>query len=147
MQIIKKNMAVDVASVGANIPAPDLNGPQVVDGISVTDKYAQERSKRTTGKGMAQYLDLRSSKTHLNEDPWVEVNTPIPQVIADGGHAKILIVGAGYGGILFAVNLIKAGYKADDLLFVDTAGGFGGTWYWNSESMLDESTSTQKTTC
>lgn len=123
-------MTANVAKAG-NVPAPDLNGPQEPS-ISVTDKYAQERSKRTTGKGMAQYLDLRSDKTHLNQDPWIEPNTPVSQVVADGGHCKILIVGTGYGGILFAVYLIKSGFKAEDLLFVDPAGGFGGNWYWNS---------------
>lgn len=122
-------MAVTVESVHANVPAPDANGPQVVNGVSVADKYAAERSKRTTGKGMAQYLDLRAKKTHLNEDPWVEANTPVSQVVKDGGHVRILIVGTGYGGILYAVNLIKAGFKPEDLLFVDPAGGFGGTWY------------------
>lgn len=55
-------MAVDEAGIGAVVPAPDLNGPQKAKGMSVTDKYAQERSKRSTGKGMAQYLDLRSTR-------------------------------------------------------------------------------------
>jgi len=28
-------------------------------------------------------------------------------------------------------NLIKAGFSANDIVIVDPAGGFGGTWYWN----------------
>lgn len=51
--------------------------------------------------------------------------------MSDGGHCKVLIIGAGFGGILFAVKLIQAGYSVDDLLIVDPAGGFGGTWYYN----------------
>jgi len=51
--------------------------------------------------------------------------------VREGDHAKITIVGAGYGGILFAVELLKAGFKPEDLLIVDPAGGFGGTWYFN----------------
>jgi cation diffusion facilitator CzcD-associated flavoprotein CzcO len=44
----------------------------------------------------------------------------------------VLILGAGFGGLLFAVRLIQTGaFTADDLLLVDKAGGFGGTWYWN----------------
>lgn len=127
--------SVTETNVGADLPAPDLNGPKVLaaESISVTDKYAEERSKRSTGKGMAQYLDLRSDKTHLIQDPWVEAHTPLSQVVGNGGHSKIVIVGAGYGGILFAVNLVKLGFAAGDILFVDTAGGFGGTWYWNRE--------------
>ncbi|KAL4812406.1 hypothetical protein BDW67DRAFT_193654 [Aspergillus spinulosporus] len=46
-------------------------------------------------------------------------------------HTRILIIGAGYGGLLQAVRLLQAGFSRDDLLLVDSAGGFGGTWYWN----------------
>lgn len=48
--------------------------------------------------------------------------------MSDGGHTKVFIVGAGFGGITFAVRLIQAGFKPEDLLLIDTAGGFGGTW-------------------
>jgi cation diffusion facilitator CzcD-associated flavoprotein CzcO len=27
--------------------------------------------------------------------------------------------------------MIQAGINADDIRIVDSAGGFGGTWYWN----------------
>ena len=33
--------------------------------------------------------------------------------------------------ILYAVRLIQAGMSKDDIVIVDPAGGFGGTWYWN----------------
>jgi cation diffusion facilitator CzcD-associated flavoprotein CzcO len=41
---------------------------------------------------------------------------------------KFLIVGAGIGGIMWAVKLLKAGFKVEDIVIVDRAGGFGGTW-------------------
>ncbi|KAL4940634.1 hypothetical protein BDV06DRAFT_230227 [Aspergillus oleicola] len=47
-------------------------------------------------------------------------------------HHKLLIIGAGHGGLLFAVRLLQTGvFMANDLLIVDKAAGFGGTWYWN----------------
>jgi cation diffusion facilitator CzcD-associated flavoprotein CzcO len=53
-----------------------------------------------------------------------------PPPVADGGHTKVLILGAGYGALLFAVRLLETGvFKANDIVFVDAAGGFGGVWY------------------
>lgn len=127
-----EKMATVVEKAGANVPSADLNGPHVASSVNVVEKYAQEREKRL-GKGLGQFVDLRHSEKFkpLLDDPWVEPGTPINQAVQDGGHCKILIVGAGYGGILFAVNLIKAGFQAEDIVIVDPAGGFGGTWYWN----------------
>jgi cation diffusion facilitator CzcD-associated flavoprotein CzcO len=85
--------------------------------------------------GNKQFISLAESQSDkirkLLEDPWVEPGTPLNIPVSDGGHIKFLIVGTGYGGIMYAVKLIQAGFKADDLIFVDPAGGFGGTWYWN----------------
>jgi cation diffusion facilitator CzcD-associated flavoprotein CzcO len=30
-----------------------------------------------------------------------------------------------------AVKLIKSGFAAEDIVFVEMAGDVGGTWYWN----------------
>lgn len=130
-------MAIVIKQTGANVPAPDLNGPHVAGSVDVVEKYAQEREKRI-GKGLSQFVDLRESAKlkSLLDDPWVQAGTWVKQVVPDGGHCKVLVVGAGYGGILFAVNLIKAGFSAEDIVIVDPAGGFGGTWYWNREYTL-----------
>ncbi|CAL5871267.1 uncharacterized protein PFLUO_LOCUS5515 [Penicillium psychrofluorescens] len=98
-------------------------------------KYAEERDKRLRGDGLGQFIDPANSKElrHFIDDPWVDHQTLNCQdsPLKDGSHCKFLILGAGYGGLLFAVRLIEAGFKADDVRFVDCAGGFGGTWYWN----------------
>lgn len=44
---------------------------------------------------------------------------------------RLLVLGAGYGGLLYAVRFLEIGFAAADIRLVDTAGGFGGTWYWN----------------
>ena len=47
-------------------------------------------------------------------------------------QVRMLIVGARFGGLLFAVRLLQSGFLYEtEILFVDTAGGFGGTRWWN----------------
>lgn len=43
----------------------------------------------------------------------------------------MVILGGGFGALITAVRLIQAGLEAKDIRFVESAGGFGGTWYWN----------------
>lgn len=101
----------------------------------VLAKYEEERAKRLRPDGMEQYLDIAKSKfKQFAEDPWVNESNPYvskPCALADGDHVKVLVVGAGYGALLFAARLIEAGFKPSDFAFVDSAWGFGGTWYWN----------------
>ena len=122
-----------VGKVGANVPRQDLNGPQVAASLNFMERYSEERNKRIRAEGVKQYIDLQNSERFNNflEDPWVEAGTAINTPVPEDGHTKILIVGAGFGGILFAVRLLNAGFSLDDILIVDPAGGFGGTWYWN----------------
>lgn len=122
--------AAAVQTTGVNIPAPDLNGPQVADSVNYLQKYNNERDKRLKAQGTGQFINLRGSEKYSRflEDPWVASGTPIQQVVPDGGHTRAVIVGAGYGALQNAVHLIKAGFKAEDLVIVDPAGGFGGTW-------------------
>ena len=96
-------------------------------------KYDQERNKRTREDGTSQYIDLRQSEKYKQfiENPWIKAGTPIHVPVQDGGHCKVLVLGAGFGGILFAVRCIEAGIDKNDVVIVDPAGGFGGTWYWN----------------
>ncbi|KAH7350657.1 hypothetical protein BKA65DRAFT_582608 [Rhexocercosporidium sp. MPI-PUGE-AT-0058] len=84
------------------------------------DKYASERSKRLRADGTAQYTTVDHSAIAAQDPP-----------LKDGGHIKFLIVGAGHNGILFAARLIEAGFNTKDIVLVDVAGGYGGTWYWN----------------
>ncbi|EUC48768.1 hypothetical protein COCMIDRAFT_23539 [Bipolaris oryzae ATCC 44560] len=78
-------------------------------------------------------MDTVENLSDLNKDIWVDhdalnnSNSPV----RDGGFYDVLILGAGYGGLLFAARLIQAGISAENIRIVDNAGGFGGTWYWN----------------
>lgn len=101
----------------------------------IQQKYAAEREKRLRAEGNAQYLELEESEkfSHLQDDPWVDLESPIANAESSvlNGRCKIFISGAGIGGLLYAVRLIEAGIDPRDIRLADTAGGFGGTWYWN----------------
>jgi len=107
------------------------------DFTEVQKKYESERAKRLRPDGMAQYLDIGNDEKyrHFAADPLATtdnkyVSQPLP--VLDRGHSKVLVVGSGFGAMLYAVRLIEiAGFEATDFIFVDSAWGFGGTWYWN----------------
>lgn len=98
------------------------------------DKYAEERNKRLRPEGTAQYINLADSDLQkLVADPWVDYEALARQAqpLQDGDSPKFLVVGAGINGITFAARLIETGFSAQDIVLVDIAGGYGGTWYWN----------------
>lgn len=93
-------------------------------------KYEQERDKRMADDKARQYIDLESSAKfkHFSDDPWLDERSE-KVILQDGDRTKFLIIGGGFGGILYGCRLLKAGIKATDIKLVDVAGGFGGTWY------------------
>lgn len=117
----------------------DANGQAAEDAfVQTLAKYELERQKRQRPDGLAQYIDPGKSDKfkHYGIDPWIELDnktrTQPPPPVADEGHAKAVILGAGYGALTFAVRLIQTGvFKGEDFVFVDAVGGFGGVWYWN----------------
>jgi hypothetical protein len=100
-------------------------------------KYFVEAAKRKRADGTKQFEQLHFSDNDrlrsLADDPWADhaALDALPLPIDDGSRVKLLITGAGMGGIIMAVRLIKEGFTADQIVLVDAAGGVGGTWYWN----------------
>jgi hypothetical protein len=117
----------------ANGSVSDPNISRAAAAMQVQQKYIEERTKRLRSDGTSQYIDLsRSDKfKHFQDDPWIDPTAPEVGVpaLTNGSSCKFLILGAGYGGLVFAVRLIQAGINVDDIRIVDSAGGFGGTWY------------------
>lgn len=102
--------------------------------VDLKQKYEEERQKRQqVSGGLGQFVDKGHSATFLTEDPWVEAGTSVHRPVPDGGSCKIVIFGAGFAGLLAAIKCLDAGAAKtpDDILIIDPAGGFGGTWYWN----------------
>ncbi|KAI0842803.1 FAD/NAD(P)-binding domain-containing protein [Hypoxylon sp. FL0890] len=107
------------------------------DFARVQQKYTAEAQKRLRPEGIAQYQTLSESDSdqlrHLVDDIWADhaALDALPSPLTPGDCPKFLIVGAGLGGIVAAVRLIQAGFSADQIMIIETAGGVGGTWYWN----------------
>lgn len=99
------------------------------------EKYADEREKRLRPHQVAQFVDFRDpTLASMEKDPYVDYETLASRefLLKDGDDVKFLIAGAGMLGLMTAHHLvIKTGISSKDIVLVDKAGGFGGTWYWN----------------
>ena len=97
------------------------------DRDAVLARYASEREKRLRADGNDQFVEPVGALARFAEtDPNVadrEARDPVD------AHSQVLIIGTGFSGILSAARLKEAGIE--DFRMVDTAGDFGGTWYWN----------------
>ncbi|GAM89589.1 hypothetical protein ANO11243_076280 [Dothideomycetidae sp. 11243] len=128
--------AVAAASVETLGPgqAYDDAGVAGVDDLQIMQRYGEERAKRLREDGYSQFVDISLSDkfAHFQEDLWVDptavkdIDTMFPN-----RQCKLLVVGAGLGGLMYAVHMVQAGFKPEDIRIIDTAGGFGGTWYHN----------------
>ena len=105
---------------------------------AIRKKYDEEASKRLRLEGPAQFVQLTESDEErlrvLAEDPWVdhEALNAKESPITNNAIYKYFALGAGFGGLQFAVHLIQRGIATpDDIRLADAGGGFGGTWYWN----------------
>lgn len=132
-------MGLDISEKQSQQDRKEANGltEKLVNGATssaeVLAKYQQERDRRLRTDGMNQYIAPSASDRlkHFQNDPWVTSSTPNPGLdkVKSGDRFTAPIVGAGFGGMLFAARLLDAGI--DDFVLVDTAGGFGGTWCKN----------------
>jgi hypothetical protein len=85
-------------------------------------RYTEERNKRLRAEGLGQFLKLADSAQfrYLVDDPWVDhvaFNAKL-SVLSNGDDIKFLVLGAGWGGLLFAVHLIEAGFNTTFVLWM-----------------------------
>lgn len=89
-------------------------------------KYLRERDRRIKKDHNDQYIPASGRWADLYEkDPYTEVAPRDPIT----GETDVVILGAGYCGMMVAIQLQKAGFT--DFYNIDHGGNFGGTWYWN----------------
>lgn len=101
-------------------PVSDIDIP------ALREKYRQERDKRIRPEGQQQYQAASGElPTVSSEDP----HMPVQAREALSKDVNVLVLGGGWSGILAGVHLRKAG--VEDVCIVDSAGDFGGVWYWN----------------
>ncbi|MFN4025233.1 MAG: flavin-containing monooxygenase [Hyphomonas sp.] len=95
------------------------------DPNALRSRYRAERDKRLRKEGNDQYVNMTGEFAHYLEDPYTERVERAP--VTD--HVEIAVIGGGFGGMLSAARLRKAGFR--DIRMIETGGDFGGTWYWN----------------
>jgi cyclohexanone monooxygenase len=106
--------------------APSASDPALdFDPDALRDKYRAERDKRLRPEGNDQYVEAAGQFAHYLDDPYVERVERAP--LTD--EVDVVIIGAGFGGLLAGARLREAGIKT--LRVVEAGGDFGGTWYWN----------------
>ncbi|MBV1931144.1 MAG: NAD(P)/FAD-dependent oxidoreductase [Porticoccaceae bacterium] len=86
-------------------------------------KYREFKESRT---GVADYIALEGEFSKYMEDVYSEATVP-REPLSD--ECEILVVGAGFAGLLLWHKLSQAGFK--DVRFCEKGGDVGGTWYWN----------------
>jgi len=103
-----------------------LVGEITFDPDALLEKYLAERDKRLRPDGNNQYFEVKAEFSRYVEDPYVEpgfVRAPIFDEV------EFAIIGGGFGGLLMGARLREAGIER--IRVVESAGDFGGTWYWN----------------
>jgi cation diffusion facilitator CzcD-associated flavoprotein CzcO len=100
--------------------------PDNVDIAALRQKYEHEREKRLRSDGERQYFKLSGEvAANYAADP----HTPVKARDPISEDIDVVVLGAGWGGIMAAYHLKQAGVTS--FRNVDTAGDFGGVWYWN----------------
>ena len=89
-------------------------------------EQAKYRAFKEVRRGAADYIAMDGAFAKYLAD--VYSADPIPrEALAD--ECEILVVGAGFAGLLLWHKLQAAGFT--DVRFCEKGGDVGGTWYWN----------------
>jgi cyclohexanone monooxygenase len=102
------------------LPAPK---PGASFSVAEQERY---RAFKEARRGSADYMAMEGEFAKYLED--VYSADPVPrEALTD--ECDILVVGAGFAGLLLWYKLSQAGF--DDVRFCEKGGDVGGTWYWN----------------
>ncbi|WP_280415635.1 flavin-containing monooxygenase [Nocardia carnea] len=105
---------------------PSAPAPTPEDLTALRRRYHHERERRVRPDGAGQYLATEAEFGYYAADPYVgEVAERAPR----NDTVDVAVVGGGFGGILAGAHLHDQGVER--VRIIDTAGDFGGTWYWN----------------
>ena len=100
--------------------------PQPPGAVFNAEEQAKYRDFKEARRGAADYMAMEGEFSTYLED--VYSAEPVPRdALAD--ECEILVVGAGFAGLLLWHKLSQAGFT--DVRFCEKGGDVGGTWYWN----------------
>ncbi len=90
------------------------------------EEQARYREFKEARRGAADYIAMEGEFARYLEDVYSE--PPVPrEALSD--ECEVLVVGAGFAGLLLWHKLSQAGFE--DVRFCEKGGDVGGTWYWN----------------
>ena len=90
------------------------------------EEQARYRDFKEARRGVADYMPMEGDFSRYLED--VYSADPVERESLDD-ECEILVVGAGFAGLLLWYKLRQAGFN--DVRFCEKGGDVGGTWYWN----------------
>ncbi|NTI23616.1 NAD(P)/FAD-dependent oxidoreductase [Rhizobium rhizogenes] len=99
---------------------------QLDDSPRLHQKYLRERDKRLRPDGNDQYITVSGQFEHFRDD--INASSVYPRNRIER-NVEVLVIGGGFSGIVTAARLRAKGVR--DLIIIDKASDFGGTWYWN----------------
>jgi cation diffusion facilitator CzcD-associated flavoprotein CzcO len=116
-----------VATMTENVANLISDDPALLgfDPVALAQRYQHERDRRLRPERSAQYARVEEKLGSRDRDPY----TPWVDRSSIDEDVEVLVVGGGWGGLLAGAYVRKAGVS--NIRFVDIAGDFGGTWYWN----------------
>jgi cation diffusion facilitator CzcD-associated flavoprotein CzcO len=89
-------------------------------------EQARYRAFKEARRGAADYMAMEGGFSRYLDD--VHSGEPVPrEALTD--ECDIVVVGAGFAGLLLWYKLSQAGFT--DVRFCEKGGDVGGTWYWN----------------
>ncbi len=97
-----------------------------IDTVAMLEKYRAEKERRMRPAGATDYVPPSGGAV---ADCSIDPHNPVVPREPLTGEIDVIVLGAGFGGALAGYHLMNAGVT--DFRMVDTAGDFGGVWYWN----------------
>ncbi|MEL7158449.1 MAG: NAD(P)/FAD-dependent oxidoreductase [Actinomycetota bacterium] len=97
-----------------------------VDAAYDEAEQARHRRFNDVRRGVDDYMPMEGTFDRYLEDHY---STPPVEREALTDECEIVVVGAGFAGLLLWYRLSQAGFT--DIRFCEKGGDVGGTWYWN----------------
>ncbi len=90
------------------------------------EEQAKYRAFKETRRGAADYMAMEGEFASYLDDVY-SADPVAREALTD--ECEILVIGAGFAGLLLWHKLRAAGFR--DVRFCEKGGDVGGTWYWN----------------